>query len=282
MEGRWGIKLPLRPLRLCRCSTPRQENAAVLFAHKGTLRREKDLITVRPFVGKYRYRRRGGGDRKPASQGCRTKVRLSGMKSAQQKRLRHLVADLSSSVGRNSRVAASGMAAKAPRRVGLLGIGAIGQVVAKALLRPAALVGVPPLGEAPEPDGVEGAALCAVLVSDTAKHADKRAWLPEGVLLTDSIEAFMAAVPECVVETAGQPTVVDYGELVLRSGADFVVTSTGALTDDALHARLKAAACEVGSGRLHLASGAMPVNSPKFRHPNMKFGGGCLCTSVQI
>ena len=166
-------------------------------------------------------------------------------------RLRHLC--------RTATCGASGtMATKAPRRVGLLGIGAIGSTVARALLRPAALLGMPPTGEAPEPDGVEGAALCAVLVSDTAKHDAKRAWLPEGVLLTDSVVEFLAAAPEVVVEAAGQPTVIDYGELVLRAGADFVVTSTGALTDDVLHARLKAAACEAGSGRLHLASGAMP------------------------
>ncbi len=143
------------------------------------------------------------------------------------------------------------------RRVGLLGLGAIGEVVAKALLREHAGVGSPPEGEGTEPGGVEGATLCAILVSDTAKHSGK-AWLPANVVLTADPEVFFAAAPEVIVEAAGQPTVVSFGERALLAGCDFIVTSTGALTDDALHERLSNAAAGAASGRLHLASGAMP------------------------
>ena len=142
--------------------------------------------------------------------------------------------------------------------MGLLGLGAIGEVVVKALLREHAAVGCPPQGDSPEPGGVEGAALCAILVTDTAKHADKRAWLPPGVVLTADPDAFFAAAPEVIVEAAGQSTVRSFGERALLAGCDFIVTSTGALTDDALHQRLSSAASGATSGRLHLASGAMP------------------------
>ena len=143
------------------------------------------------------------------------------------------------------------------RRVGLLGLGAIGEVVAKALLRKHVGVGSLPQDEGTEPGGVEGATLCAILVSDTAKHVGK-AWLPADVVLTADPEAFFAAAPEVIVEAAGQSSVVSYGERALLAGCDFIVTSTGALTDDALHERLSNAAAGAGSGRLHLASGAMP------------------------
>ena len=166
---------------------------------------------------------------------------------------------------------------KPARRVGLLGIGAIGETVARALLRPPNPTATPPA--VGEPGGVEGAELTAVLVSDSAKHADKRAWLGQGVLLTDDPEAFFAEQLDVVVEAAGQvrrppvvpapallpvllmypglqPAVVAYGERCLRAGHDLLVTSTGALTDDALHAQLHAIARQ--QGRLHLCSGAMP------------------------
>ena len=127
--------------------------------------------------------------------------------SRQQHRLAHV---LTGTVPRSpmaaADAAAAAAAARVPRRVGLLGLGAIGEVVAKALLRQPGAVGCPPQGESPEPAGVEGAALCAILVSDTAKHASKP-WLPAGVVLTADPEAFFAAAPEVIVEAAGQPTV---------------------------------------------------------------------------
>ena len=91
---------------------------------------------------------------------------------------------------------------KPARRVGLLGIGAIGETVARALLRPPNPTATPPAEG--EPGGVEGAELAAVLVSESAKHADKRAWLGQGVLLTDDPEAFFAERLDVVVEAAGQ------------------------------------------------------------------------------
>jgi len=47
------------------------------------------------------------------------------------------------------------------------------------------------------PGGVEGAALCLILVRDHAKHAGK-AWLPAGVVLTADPEMFFASMPEII------------------------------------------------------------------------------------
>lgn len=147
--------------------------------------------------------------------------------------------------------------ARPARRVGLLGLGAINETVAQALLRAPALV----LGLLPRkgdlPDGVDGAKLCAILVTDVEKHSDKKHWLGSDVLLTADPNVFFAANLDVVVEAAGQPTVKSYGERALSGGSDFIVTSTGALADDALFKTLRSAASKVGAGRLHLASGAM-------------------------
>mmetsp|Transcript_39568 Transcript_39568/g.77329 ORF Transcript_39568/g.77329 Transcript_39568/m.77329 type:complete len:244 (+) Transcript_39568:134-865(+) len=150
---------------------------------------------------------------------------------------------------------AIGVTPKPPRRVGLIGLGAIGETVAKALLRNSATTGVPPAPGA-SPDGVDGAALCAVLVRDVSRH-DEASWL-DGILITSDADAFFAARPEVVVEAAGQPAVAAYAEQALRTGADFIAASTGALTDDSLRRRIVATARTAGCGRMHLASGAMP------------------------
>lgn len=146
---------------------------------------------------------------------------------------------------------ASSMSTRPTRRVGLIGCGTIGEAVARALL-------LPPDTPEQERQGVPGAELVAILVYDAAKHEAKRSWLPPAAALTSDPEAFLAAGLDIVVEAAGQPLVRSLGERCLRCGADFVVTSTGAFTDDSLLRAMRAAASTAGSGRLHLASGAMP------------------------
>ena len=129
-------------------------------------------------------------------------------------------------------------------RIGLLGYGAIGSVVARALVqRSHGLASCP-------------ATLAAVLVRSTPRPAD----LPDDVLFTTDAEAFFAAANrvDVVVECAGQGAVRAYGERALGGGQNLLVTSIGAFTDDALFARLGAVARAAGS-RLLLASGAMPA-----------------------
>lgn len=124
-----------------------------------------------------------------------------------------------------------------PRSIGLIGYGAIGKVVADALVH-----------------GRAGRArLCAVLCRDPAKH---RA-IP-GVLFTAERDAFLGAGAELVVEAAGQDALRALAGPVLAAGRDLLVTSIGAFTDDDFFAETLAQA-EHGGARLLLASGALPA-----------------------
>ena len=108
-------------------------------------------------------------------------------------------------------------------RIGLIGHGAIGTDL---LARIAA--------------GTLGPVECAgVLVRRPRAGSD----LPG---LTHDPERFFAARYDAVVEGAGHQAVRDHGERALHAGADLLVTSVGALTDDALFARLTRAAEESG------------------------------------
>ncbi|QBI22045.1 aspartate dehydrogenase [Egibacter rhizosphaerae] len=68
----------------------------------------------------------------------------------------------------------------------------------------------------------------------------------------DSVEA-LAEASDLVVEAAGHDALRAHGPAVVASGVDLLVVSVGALTDDALHDRLRGA----GQGRLLLSAGAL-------------------------
>ena len=78
-----------------------------------------------------------------------------------------------------------------------------------------------------------------------------------GVLFTADADAFLGREWDVCVEAAGQPAVRSYGRQVLAQGRTLLVTSIGALCDDALYRELQDTASASG-GRLLLASGAMP------------------------
>jgi aspartate dehydrogenase len=125
-------------------------------------------------------------------------------------------------------------------RLGLIGFGAIGQAVAAALAA----------------EESRRVALAAVLVRRA------RSAVP-GLALTDDPERFFARRFDAVLETAGHQAVRDHGERVLADAADLLVTSVGALADDALRTRLLAAAEKAGR-RLILPSagiGALDILS---------------------
>ena len=117
--------------------------------------------------------------------------------------------------------------ARAIRRVGLVGWGAIGRVVGRSLAEgdlPGAeltrIVDNRPLGDVPAPQcGVEEA--------------------------LDSCDL--------IVEAAGQAVIREWGTRVLASGADLLITSTGALTDPDLTRRL----LDAGPGRVYFTGGAV-------------------------
>ena len=111
-------------------------------------------------------------------------------------------------------------------RVGLIGHGAIGSVVACELV--AGLV-----------SGVE---LVAVL-DPVNPHAD---------LDCGSLDAMLSRV-DLVVETAGHGALVEHGPAVIASGTGLLILSVGALADDELHRALVGA----GEGRLMYSTGAI-------------------------
>jgi aspartate dehydrogenase len=63
-----------------------------------------------------------------------------------------------------------------------------------------------------------------------------------GVPFVTSREDLLAAQPEVVIEAAGHEAVRDWGEALLARRIAFIVLSGGALCDDALRAKLEAAA----------------------------------------
>ncbi len=73
------------------------------------------------------------------------------------------------------------------------------------------------------------------------------------VRIETTLEAFLAARPEVVAEAAGHEALAEAGPSVLAAGVDLIVSAVGALSDDALRARLEEAA---------RASGAALIISP--------------------
>ena len=135
----------------------------------------------------------------------------------------------------------------APRfRLGLIGLGAIGGDLLQLC------------DEDPELARVD---VAAVLVQ-RPRTAAETAGL--NTTVTADPEEFFAAGPfDAVLEVAGHDSVASYGERVLESGAELLVTSVGAFNDDALLTALIAAA-ERGGTRLNVPSsgiGALDILS---------------------
>lgn len=108
-------------------------------------------------------------------------------------------------------------------RVALIGYGAIGRSVAEELT------------------GAQGGhvELSRILVRNM--HADDR----EG-LLTTSIDDLTSSRPDLVIECAGHEALRCHGPRILRSGANLMVVSSGALVDAALEQDLISAARDSG------------------------------------
>lgn len=112
-------------------------------------------------------------------------------------------------------------------RLGLIGCGAIGCQVVRAA----------------QEGALGGVNLAAVLVRSPRLEP----------LVTHEPDVFFDHDLELVVECAGHQAVRAHAERSLAAGADLVLTSVGALVDDALLARLEAAAVQAGK-RLTIAS----------------------------
>lgn len=122
------------------------------------------------------------------------------------------------------------------RRIVLIGYGAIAGDLAGTLLR------------ADEPVHALGVLLGAASPS--------RARVPPGCALLADIAQVGAFAPDLVVEAAGHEAIRMHGPACLRLGLPLLVSSIGALHDEALLARLVDAA-RAGGGRILLPSGAL-------------------------
>lgn len=121
----------------------------------------------------------------------------------------------------------------ARKRLMMIGYGAMGREVHRLL-----------------PDGLS----LDWLVLPAGSHTDERQNL-RGMQTVSAVDQ-CTGEPDLVLECAGQQGVREHGEAVLRRGLDLALISVGALADDALYARLEAAA-RAGGGRLILLSGAI-------------------------
>ena len=119
-------------------------------------------------------------------------------------------------------------------RVGLIGLGAIGQGVLRLL-------------QAGDGIDVVGALVASPNKPRPGHHAPG---------LYRRIEDLIALEPEVVVEAAGHAALRCYGPLVLRSGIDLLMVSVGALADPASEAAIREAA-SVGKSQAIVVSGAI-------------------------
>ena len=115
------------------------------------------------------------------------------------------------------------------KKVGLIGCGAIGTVLAEAIERK--LVVCDEL---------------VVLDVDASKAQKLKASLDFPVTIVANVEELLAAKPKVVVEAASQQAVKEYCQKITESGIDLIVMSTGALLS-----------INIQSPRLHFPAGAI-------------------------
>ena len=137
-----------------------------------------------------------------------------------------------------------------PLKIALLGCGAINSTVAKMIAHQEA----------------GPAILKAVLVRNERSKEEIQSLFPstsdaagECSFTTDPDKFFANDSDwDLCIEAAGQPAVRQYGKRCLEMGRDLMITSIGALTDDALYEGLSSIAEENGA-RLILCTGSMPA-----------------------
>ncbi len=115
------------------------------------------------------------------------------------------------------------------KKVGLIGCGAIGTVLAEAIERK--------LVECRE---------LVVFDVDPSKAQKLKAALDFPVMIVESIDELLAQKPKVIVEAASQQAVKDYIAKIVSSGTELIVMSTGALLG-----------LDINFSRVHFSSGAI-------------------------
>lgn len=125
-------------------------------------------------------------------------------------------------------------------KVGLIGCGAIGTILAKAI-----------------DSGKAGRAELVAIYDargESASALERK--LKSKCCVSSTFAELLESDADLVVEAASQQAVREYGEKILREGKSLVVMSVGALLDEGLLARLEKAA--KGSGaKIHVPTGAV-------------------------
>ncbi|MCW3994992.1 MAG: aspartate dehydrogenase [Candidatus Bathyarchaeota archaeon] len=116
-----------------------------------------------------------------------------------------------------------------PKKVGLIGCGVIGTVLAEAIQRKLVVC-----------DGL------VVFDVDASKAEKLKASLDFPVTIVPNVDALLAAKPKVVVEAASQQAVKEYAEKIVAKNIDLIVMSTGALLS-----------LNIQSSKLHFPAGAI-------------------------
>ncbi len=127
------------------------------------------------------------------------------------------------------------MAATDTIRVGLIGLGAIGQRVISLI----------------EDQRMSQIEIVGALVRDT-----QRSRPDQSIPLVSTVAELLALEPEVVVEAAGHDALRDHGPAILRSGCDLLFLGVGAFANPEVEKRMYDAATE-GGGRARVVSGAI-------------------------
>ena len=101
-----------------------------------------------------------------------------------------------------------------------------------------------------------GEAEVVAIVGRSAQSRGKALATGHGIAYVTGLAGLLAARPDVVVEAAAHEAVRDYGVPLLEKGIAFIVLSCGAMGDDALRARLEAAARKTGA-LLYVPSGGI-------------------------
>ncbi len=122
-----------------------------------------------------------------------------------------------------------------PMRVGLIGLGAVGQSVIQLLNEHAA----------------KGIEVVGALVRDPSR--DRNCAVSN---IVSTVDELLATAPEVVVEAGGHRALSKHGPAILRTGSDLIIISIGALADPAVEREI-ALAANAGRSQARVVSGAI-------------------------
>ncbi|MHA6325323.1 aspartate dehydrogenase [Roseivivax sp. CAU 1753] len=126
-------------------------------------------------------------------------------------------------------------------RLGVIGYGSIGRAL---------------IARLPREDVARVTVLVRPAALDALRDTPDTSHARPDLRFVKTCDALLRDRPDLVIECAGHAAVSDFATDILGDGTDLLVASVGAFADDALHARVTAAA-RSGNARLILPSGAI-------------------------